>query len=329
MLRESFILTIILVVISVTASLGLSEVLLRLKNANMRNYNIEMWRYSKELKRESSNVLLGHEHIPSTTAILQSVSIRINSDGLRGEEIKVKQLNEKRVLFLGSSITFGWGVEEGETLTGRLNQMFKKAKSNTIVLNGGIGNYNTVRYTERFLTRLSHLAPDIIVIQHFVNDAEVLEFDRGNWFLRNTQLAGTLWAAFNRIFKPAGENALLDHYKAVYDSNAEGFQAMTAALRRLSSFASEKGVRVVLAMTPDFHNLKDYPFGFIHDEMNALSHDLGFIYIDLLSVFASRDAKDFWAMPGDPHPNSHGHELMAKALYPVLQSINFENKILP
>jgi lysophospholipase L1-like esterase len=25
-----------------------------------------------------------------------------------------------------------------------------------------------------------------------------------------------------------------------------------------------------------------------------------------------------WAMPGDPHPNALGHELMAKALLPLL-----------
>ena len=106
MLQKNFFFTIILVAISLVASLGLTELFLRLKNANMQNYNIEMWRYSKELKRESSNGLLGHEHIPSSSAILQSVSIRINSDGLRGEEINEKELNEKRIIFLGSSVTF-------------------------------------------------------------------------------------------------------------------------------------------------------------------------------------------------------------------------------
>ena len=62
-----------LVIISVFIALGLAEAALFLKNSNMRNYDIEMWRYSKELKKESENPLLGHEHIPLKEAILQSV----------------------------------------------------------------------------------------------------------------------------------------------------------------------------------------------------------------------------------------------------------------
>jgi hypothetical protein len=28
--------------------------------------------------------------------------------------------------------------------------------------------------------------------------------------------------------------------------------------------------------------------------------------------------EQLWAMPGDPHPNAFGHELMANAIFPVL-----------
>jgi hypothetical protein len=105
-----------LVIVSVFIALSLAEAALFLKSSSMRNYDIEMWRYSKELKKESKNPLLGHEHIPSKEAILQSVKIRTNRHGLRGDEVKPKQESIKRILFLGSSITLGWGVAEEETL---------------------------------------------------------------------------------------------------------------------------------------------------------------------------------------------------------------------
>ena len=70
-----------LVIVSVFIALGLAEAALFLKNSSMRNYDIEMWRYSKELKKESENPMLGHEHIPLKEAILQSIKIRINSHG--------------------------------------------------------------------------------------------------------------------------------------------------------------------------------------------------------------------------------------------------------
>ena len=83
--------------------------------------------------------------------------------------------------------------------------MFAADGKHVEVLNAGIGNYNAVRYVERFLTRLTHLDPNIIVVQYFVNDAEALEFSRGNWFLRNSQFAVTLWTAYNRFLSQQGK----------------------------------------------------------------------------------------------------------------------------
>jgi len=323
--NKKFVFSALLVVVSIFISLCLAEGILVLKNSNMHNYDIEMWRYSKELKKESENPLLGHEHIPSKEATLQSVNIRINPHGLRGDEIK-EGIN--RILFLGSSITFGWGVAEDETLTERLEAMFNSDGKNTQVLNAGIGNYNTVRYVERFLSRLTHLDPNVIVIQYFINDAESLEFSRGNWFLRNSQLAVTLWKAWNHIFKSTGEETLLKYYNLVYDRDAESFQNMLFALKRLANYAKNKKIRLVFAMTPDFHNFKNYPFSHIHNSMAEISRDLGFVHVDLLPAFLNQDAKKIWNKPSDPHPNSFGHKLMANMLYPFLKNSDlYVNKL--
>jgi lysophospholipase L1-like esterase len=46
----------------------------------------------------------------------------------------------------------------------------------------------------------------------------------------------------------------------------------------------------------------------------------GFIYVDLLPGLQGLEPKQLWAMPGDPHPNALGHEIMAQTLYPVLKN---------
>jgi len=71
-------------------------------------------------------------------------------------------------------------------------------------------------------------------------------------------------------------------------------------------------------MTPDVHNLKNYPLGFIHDRIRQLAEADGYRYIDLLPALGALAPEQIWAMPGDPHPNALGHELMAKAIAPVL-----------
>lgn len=306
---------------SVVVALVLGEVVLRVKNSAMTNYDIEMWRYARELKVPSANPVLGHEHVAKSEAVLQSTDIRLNAWGLRGGSVAPRETVDRRILFLGSSVTLGWGVPEEETLTSRLQAMFDAAGGpKTEVLNAGIGNYNTERYVERLLTKLSALEPTDIVVHYFINDAEVLEPGGGNVFLRHSQLAVTLWIATNRVLHRGDETNLVTHYKQVYEPEAEGFQAMQASLARLRDYAAENGVRVYLAMTPDVQNLEDYPFADIHQLMAGIAERYGFIFVDVLSSFEGLTAQELWAMPGDPHPNSLGHEIMAEALYPVLKA---------
>jgi lysophospholipase L1-like esterase len=297
---------------------GLGEVVLRIKNSNMKNYDIEMWKYSRDLKVISSDPQMAFSHRHQDSAILQSVVIRTNEWGLRGGPVPPKTAASRRILFLGSSITLGWGVPEEQTLTGQLERMFKENHENVAVLNGGVGNYNAQRYVERFFVELKDLEPTDIVVQYFLRDAEKLEPTEGNLLLRHSELAVTLWIAGSHLFGKVGSQSLTDHYRSVYQPDAQGFTEMEASLKKLAAYAKEHHIRLYLAMTPDVHNLKQYDFKFIHDTMRTIAADDGYTFIDLLPAFGSLTPEQVWAMPGDPHPNALGHKLMAEAIFPVL-----------
>lgn len=300
------------------ACLGVVEVCLRLKNSSMTNYDIEMWRYARLLKVRSDNPLLGHEHRPNCQALLQSVTIRTNELGLRGGPLAPRQSEERRILFLGSSVTLGWGVAEEETVTGRVQEHFNQDHKNVTVLNGGIGNYNAARYVERFLTRLTSVDPTDIVVHGFVRDAEVLEAGGGNWLLQNSQLAVMTWTILQQRLATR-RGSLEDHYRKVYDPQGPGWQAMDQAIGRLAEYARTKGIRLYFAMTPDVHNLENYPLHFVHEQVRELAVRHGYQYLDLFPAFAGLKPEEVWAMPGDPHPNSYGHQRMADLIYPFLQ----------
>lgn len=312
-------LSFVLFLISIVVCLGVAEVALRLKNLSGENYDIEMWRYSLELKQESDDKGLGHQHIPSTSAVLQNIDIRLNDLGLRGEAIRSTESASRRVLVLGSSITLGWGVPEPETMTVRMANLFREDGKDVEVLNGGVGNYNTARYINWFLSDLISTKPSDIVVHYFINDAEALDAGGGNFLLRHSQLAVTLWIAANRLFGDSGESSLVDHYRNVYEPNAPGYKAMLQAMDKLKSYADANNVRVTLAMVPDVHNLTDYPFGFIHERMSQVAAERGFEFVDLYPGFQGMTPEKIWSMPGDPHPNALGHEIMAKALYAALR----------
>lgn len=317
MVRRAFV-NVAMVLVSSVVCLAVAEVGLRVKNSSMKSYDIEMWRYAKELKAPSPNPVLGHEHQPSRSAVLQSVSIRVNEWGLRGGPVPPLTAGRRRILVLGSSITLGWGVPEEETLTARLQEMFRRDGQDVDVLNAGIGNYNAVRCVELFLTRLTELKPTDVVLHYFINGAEVLSPGGGNVVLRTSQLAVTLWTVANRLFGETGERSLEDHYRTLYAPNSKGRVDMEQAVARLAGYARTRGIRLYLAMTPDVHNLTHYKFGSIHDLMARLAAKHGYVYVDFLPTFRGLRAADVWAMAGDPHPNSLGHRKMAETLHPVL-----------
>lgn len=306
-------------VIALTLSFAAAEGVLRLKNASMKNYDIEMWRYARELKFASPIAVLGHEHLPNAQAHLQSVDIRTDRWGLRGGPVsETPAPGTRRILMLGSSIALGWGVAEDQVLSSLLQKKFDASGQKVEVLNAGIGNYNAERYVERFLLRLAELQPTELLILSFVRDGEPLEQGGGNMVLRNSQLAVTIWIAANRLLGSAGEGSLVEHYRRIYASNSPSLGLMKSEFAKLATYTREKRIKVTMAMVPDIHNLDNYPLQFVHDIFAATAHDNGFAYLDLLPALKGLKSTEIWAMPGDPHPNARGHALMADAIYPVL-----------
>lgn len=317
---RSALISLCITLVSVVVCLVAAEVVLRVKNSSMRNYDIEMWRYAKELKTKVDDPALDFDHLHSREALLQSVPIRLNEEGLRGPPLMKPSEYDRRILFLGGSITLGWGVPEDQTVTARLQAMFRQAGQRVEVLNGGIGNYNAERYVSRFFKELTELKPNDIVVHYFLRDAEDLKPGESNFILRNSELAVTLWIAYHRLFDRNGEQSLVDHYKEVYRPDAPGYLKMQEELKKLADYGKAHGIRMTLAMVPDVHNLVDYKLEFVDRIMGANAKELGYDFVDLLPAMRGLPPQDLWAMPGDPHPNGLGHKLMADAIFKVLEA---------
>lgn len=289
------------------------------QNKDGKNYDVEMWKYSRSLKIISKYERLGHEHNPGYTARLQNVDIRINDIGMRGAE--PIRMADTKIMMLGSSITLGWGVTEDQIYPSILKQRLQSLTKNSLeVFNAGVGNYNTYREVEAFFLKYKVLKPDIIVLNYFVNDAEILPAPKSNWLLENSQLAVLLWSRLEQIKTKFGvQESFEEHYKNIYKDDFEGWILTQKSFAKLAKYANDRNIPVIVAMIPDIHNLKNYPFGFIHEKIKKLSEDNGFVFVDLYDSFKNIDKpEEIWAMPGDPHPNAKGHQMIADQLFPVL-----------
>jgi len=319
MIPKKIIFVLIITTFSVMITLAAAEIILRFKNSDGKNYHIEMWKYSSVLKQRSDNPVLGHEHVPNKAAKLQNVQIRINEKGLRGSSLPAASLGQRRILLIGSSATLGWGVEEEKTISAQLQKKFKAANINAIVMNAGIGNYNTERYVTLFLEKNKDLNPTDIVVNYYLNDAEVLAPGGGNVLIRNSQLAVTFWILANRLKGTFGHTDLLSHYKETYKKTYPGFIRMNKALGNLANYAKQNNIRLYLMIMPEVHDISNYKYDFAHEIMQEISMAKGYIYVDALPAMKKvDDAQSLWTMPSDPHPNNIAHSMFADILYPFL-----------
>ena len=117
---------------------------------------------------------LGYKHPRSTSYTLGSVFVSLNSHGLRDVEIPyAKPPNEKRILLLGDSAAFGWGVTQGETVSDKMEPLLRaRTGESWQVINAGVNGYNTEQEEVFLRTEGLKYTPDIVILIYSENDVD-------------------------------------------------------------------------------------------------------------------------------------------------------------
>lgn len=117
---------------------------------------------------------------------VSGLNIKINKYGLRGINFAIeKPLNEKRLILLGDSVTYGYGLPYNEIFSGMLQSDLASAKSdqNWLVINAGIPGYNTLQERALFEEECSNFSPDFLVLTFVSNDLEAVLKSTTNGYL--------------------------------------------------------------------------------------------------------------------------------------------------
>src|SRR5688500_19406563 len=83
-------LNLVLIAVASLLCLFAVEGLTRLVLDDGMLYELEMWKYAREVKMRDARPDLGHRHRPQAEARLMGVDVRTDSRGLRGPEIADK-----------------------------------------------------------------------------------------------------------------------------------------------------------------------------------------------------------------------------------------------
>jgi lysophospholipase L1-like esterase len=308
----------------VITAVGL-ELLTRLIADDGMQFDLEMWKYAREIKQLAADPLIGHEHAPNRQARLMGVDFRTNSQGLRDREFSFERVHGKlRIVVLGDSLTVGWGVPLEETFAKRIEQMYVDAGVDAEVINLGVGNYNTAQEVQAFLTKGYRYQPDVVVLNYFVNDAEpTASVSAPSVLMRGCYacvfVAGRGDALMRQFF---GRLDWTQYYLSLYgDGTARGWLDAKAAIGRLAEFSKASGIRLVIVSLPELHDVANYRFGRVTDLVRKSAEENGAAFVDVLPALAEQPSAKLWVTPPDPHPNAYANALIATALFEALQRV--------
>ncbi len=321
---KNFVFGLLMAAMSLFIVLGFFEVYVRVTQTNVENFDIEMWRYARDLKRVSDIPGMGHEHVPNTSGEYMSVPVTINSVGWRDKEYTLEKPSEAvRIMMLGDSVTFGWGaLPEGVTsyvLESLLNESAGPKKYE--VLNTGIGNTNTAMQTAYFLHEGFRYNPDIVVLNYFINDAEPTPSRRQSLLVEHSYAAVFLAGrvdVFMRSYFERGD--WKTYYTNLYETSRPGWENAKQALQQLVNYCSTHNIKLMIVNYPELHQLASYPFQGVTDLIAEQASKYNVPFLDLLPAVVNEEPTSLWVSPTDAHPNGKAGSLFAARLKSALSS---------
>ena len=315
----------ILVILSVFVAMVIVEVGLRVIDHPLSKAHVDYARWYR------SSEYFGHELIPNFEGLGPlGVPVKINSHGFRdNEHVREKPPGIIRVLGLGDSFTFGWGVPLDESFLKQLErQLGVRIGQQVEVINTGVPGWGLAQYN-RYLKREDlNYSPDIIVVAYFVDDLSgpmnsavigeqpasivqqqevpvkggVLHHSRlfnfmksvGNWVREKNRRARTAYLHdFDERRKEWSKrvNYLMVKPDDQSDSKFKGY--LRDYLREFKRTASEKRASLVIMFIPDIAQLHQHETQYINGVLAEMTQEL--------SIPFCRHDSDVRNVPGPRH----------------------------
>lgn len=277
-----------------------------------------------------------------------SVRVRTNAFGLRGPALAPRRPDTLRILCLGDSTAWGWGVEEAEAWAPRLEVLLRARHSSrdVQVLNGAVPQYGLEDELVFLRRHGASLDPDFVILQFYAGDdfeqtrrpaRERHEFRDGQLVQKRayTRSIGPFWWQMlywlkhrshlvHLVSEQAGTLAMrtgllslsdLEHASSSWftDEDAARVKALLGEIRAL---AGELGAPLLVAFAPEKMQVLagEATAQRAADVVVAATREAGASFVDLTPhlLAAPRPEELYFAEEG--HWRASGHALVAEVL---------------
>ncbi len=252
---------------------------------------------------------------------------RINFDGLRerAEIQHAKPEGQRRIVCIGDSFTFGWGIPVEQGWVRLLEDDLRKDKGDVRTVNcGAAGTVCVDEYVNGLKRRFHKYSPDVVIMTLCLND---LIPSSGLNFIHPVQPTGIKLidlckGAFGR--SPLDLDPARDWVQELMDlpqdqAEAGGiagpnrpYDAMWSQgvpqkrMREAKAWCDERQIPFLVVIWPFLQGLgpgQYYPWQKLHDLVASDCADAGIPLLDVLPALKGTKSADLWVTPADPHPN--------------------------
>lgn len=243
-----------------------------------------------------------------------SYRIETNKKGLRTEEFsRSKPENTTRVLLIGDSYTFGWGVNRSERYSNRMERKLDRSYNDTRiqVINAGIPGWGVEDFRNFYVTRGSDYNPDVVIVGIKADDAVSVETREDFQEEARRDLNGS--GPGSRRF----QKRVRELNRRYMDSLFKGNTVFSENLNDIRSRTEEENSELILfAEKPSEH-----PSRILYAKW---AEENGVLLVDTPEKLHEMSREER-TLPGeDNHPSSKSHAIMAEKLteevLPVLTS---------
>ena len=344
--RRSLLINLALLITSTVLALALSEAALRVMGLEPLYVSPErdrFWKYDP---------LLGWAHEPGQEGIFETpefrTNVRINAEGLRDRSHPYSRPDgRQRILVLGDSFAWGYGVEESERFSQRLEQDL-----DVEVINAGVSGYSTDQELLWYENEGIKYDTDLVILVLAGNDVGDNErqlvntiyykprfvLEDGQLVLTGTPVAKTspqgkfiyslsqrsalvyfltqryfdLRALFGKMRARSNHSGSL---VATTTSEREPFELTIALIDKIKSIAESKNAKFMIVTTDRWWNSPEEE---TYQDFVTKLQSKGFPVLDVENM-PGFDSEEM-LIPNDGHWNQAGHEFVAQQIESAVET---------
>jgi lysophospholipase L1-like esterase len=296
--------------------------------------------------------LLGWVHEPGQEGIFETpqfrTTVRINENGLRDRSHAYKRQNDvERILVLGDSFAWGYGVEESE----RFSQLLEKSMD-VEVINAGVSGYSTDQELLWYRKDGIKYETDLVVLELAGNDVgdndkqlvstiyykPKFELEDGQLVLKGSPVPKT--SPRGRLVYALSQRSALAFFlvqryfdlSSLYarakvspvqpkspasgtNAEAEPFKLTLALIDEMRNIAESRNAKFMIVATGRWWNSPSE--GTYEDFISTLRTE-GFLVLDVESM-SGFDPKEM-LIPDDGHWNQAGHKFVAEKIKEFIET---------